>query len=101
MYNINPYGWPPPVIMGQPDQQKYIEYGMRQAEKLMHRERREKERQDNLKKKAMDDARKHAKEARSRLFTALEWFIIGVISYPIVGPLYNVVVKSAQTYGAQ
>lgn len=94
-----PYGPWPPVIGPPQDQQKYIEYGMRQAEKLMQRERREKERQDNFKKKAIDDARKHAREARSRLFSSLEWFIIGVISYPIVGPLYNAAIHAAKAYG--
>lgn len=35
---------------------------------------------------------------RRRTMTALEWFIIGILLHPIVGPLYQAVIKSVENY---
>lgn len=92
MYGYPP--WLPPPVMGGDDHQKYFEKGMHIAHKLYMREQREKERQDERKHKKQDDERKRSREARDRFFTKLEWFILGCLSFPIVGPLYHALIKS-------
>jgi hypothetical protein len=96
------YGYPPP-FWGYPQQsqnmnmdQNALEKGMRIALKISQREAREKERLDNKKKRDRDEERKRVEAARQRSFTSLEWFIIGVIMYPIVGPLYNLAIHNLQ-----
>lgn len=92
----SPYGYPPPMWPPGPQQntidQNTFEKGIQIALKIQQREAREKERLENRVKRAKDDDRKEAAAARSRALTSIEWFIIGVISYPIVGPLYNLAI---------
>lgn len=95
MYNYPPPYWmPPPMNQGGTIDHNTIEKGIRIAQKIASRELRESERLANRMKKAKDDERKEATAARARMLTSLEWFIIGCISYPIVGPLYQLAIRS-------
>lgn len=93
----NPYGYPMmfPPQQG-PDQQKYIEFGMKQAEKLMLRDAREKERSEHKKRQNETNSRKDAAARRSRTLISIEWYILGILSYPLWAPLYQAAIISAQ-----
>lgn len=92
----------PPPFWGYPPQQTQItqsdlEKGMMLAQRLASRRDREDERKEKLKKRQKEDERRQAESRRARTLTSLEWFIIGVVSYPFVGPLYNLALQHAQT----
>lgn len=94
--------YPPPMMLppqwGQhPDQQKYIEFGMKQAEKLMLREQREKERAEQKKRSLHDKERKDAEARRHRTLLSIEWYILGILCYPIWEPLYRAFTHYIQT----
>jgi hypothetical protein len=60
--------------------------------------RKEEERLDRWKKflkdkEKLDKKDEPDKEDPKRSFQFLEWFIIGMLSYPIIGPLWHMVVK--------
>lgn len=38
----------------------------------------------------------HARAASGRTMTALEWFIIGIVMHPIVGPLYTLAIQHTE-----
>lgn len=96
MFN-HPY-YPPPWQMPQqgPDQQKYIEFGMKQAEKLMLRDSREKERFERNKKTNEINDRKEASARRGRTLLSIEWYILGIFSYQLWAPLYQMAILKAQ-----
>jgi hypothetical protein len=75
MYNI----YPPPY--GMPTQDDF-ERGMKIAMKLRDKEA-------NKKAKAKELEEKKIVAAKQRMMTSLEWFIIGVLMQPVVGPLYH------------
>jgi len=83
MYNI----YPPPY--GMPTQDDF-ERGMKIAMKLRDKEA-------NKKSKAKEAEEKKAKEAGQRMMTSLEWFIIGIIMQPVVGPLYHLCLHKLQS----
>ena len=98
------YGYPPPPWMGYPPPnvtagadpsitQKHFERGMQVAQRLAQREAREKERADKNKKRRIDEDRRSAKESFNRTFLYIEWFIIGVLAQPLVGPLYQAAIN--------
>ena len=93
------WGYPPPMVGQQqtPIEQAYIEKGMRLAEKIRNRDLREMERAKSLEKKFRDEEYKRVAATRARMLTSLEWFIIGVISYPFVGPMYQLALSHVQT----
>jgi hypothetical protein len=41
------------------------------------------------------EEKKDEKKSAGIVLTGLEWFIIGMFSYPIIGPLYQMAIKSA------
>lgn len=86
-----PYWGPPPANGGNLDHNT-LEKGIRIAQKIAARDHREAERLANRMKKDKEDERKRLQAARSSTFFAIEWFIIGVIAYPIVGPLYQLLI---------
>jgi len=62
--------------------------------------RRRKEELDGLEKFLKEFNKKEEKKPDKGIkFSGLEWFIIGIISYPIVGPLYNVIRHNLETMG--
>lgn len=46
---------------------------------------------------AKEASEKHAKQAGQRMMTSLEWFIIGIIMHPIVGPLYHLAIHRVES----
>lgn len=52
----------------------------------------------NQKRKRREEEGKKAAAARARFFSSLEWFIIGILMYPIVGPLYHVIVNHVEAW---
>ncbi len=83
MYNI----YPPPY--GFPDKDDF-ERGMKIAMKL-----RDKEANKKLKVKELEE--KKAAASRARTMTSLEWFIIGILMQPVVGPLYHLLLHKLQS----
>lgn len=60
--------------------------------------RQKKEEADLLEKYLKDQEKINKKEEKKpedpkRSFSFLEWYIIGALSYPLLGPLYHMVVK--------
>ncbi len=78
MYQYPFYGPRPPT-------EDDFERGMRIAMKLRDREAKKKAR-------TKENEEKKAKEASSRMMSSLEWFIIGILMQPIVGPMYHLAV---------
>lgn len=102
MYNIYPppYGgyppaYPPPANTPSAGD---LEKGFRIAMKLRQKEERkeEKKKENEAKKKAED--RKKAEESRSKNFFGLEWYILGILSYPIIGPLYKLATHNLEVF---
>jgi hypothetical protein len=71
----------------------HFKKGMEMAQRIALREAREKERHEDRKRKHRDEERKQAAAARARTLTALEWYILGIVSFPFVGPLYNMAIQ--------
>lgn len=93
MYNQPyPYWMPPPMNNGGNIDHNTIEKGIQIALKIASREAREAERIGNRMKKQKDDEKKEAAASRARVLYSIEWFIIGIISYPVVGPLYQLMI---------
>lgn len=93
------YGYPYPPMYPQQNNNipiEYIEKGIKIAEKLASRDQREKERAERMKQRKRDEDQKQAVAARARTLSALEWFILGIISYPFVGPLYQLALTHVQ-----
>lgn len=93
------YGYPQyPMIFPpqQGDQQKHFELGMKMAEKLIAREAREKERTERMKRQNDITSRKDAAARRSRTLISIEWYILGILSYPLWAPLYQMAILKAQ-----
>jgi len=85
--NYFPPWWYPPQQPGNHRNngrvsQKEIERAVRRALQL-------KDHDKNNKRKRREEMMKKAAASRARFFTSLEWFIIGILAYPIVGPLYQ------------
>ena len=91
MYQYPFMGYPPPHI-----NHDDFERGMKIAERLANRRERDKERHEEIKIKRRKEERKESAAARARTLTMLEWYIIGIVSYPLVGPLYNAAVAHVQ-----
>jgi hypothetical protein len=49
------------------------------------------------KEKAKQDVIKKAEAARRRTLSLLEWYILGILSYPFVGPLYHIAINHMNT----
>lgn len=95
MYQYPP-NWGYPMIP--PPNDDHFRKGLEFATRLALREEREKQRRKDREKKERDDWKKQARESRRSFLICLELYILGVISYPIVGPLYKLAVSH---YGAQ
>lgn len=63
-----------------------IEYVRKEKEKV---ERWEKFLKDQAKIDKKDDDKSKDKSANLKLLTNLEWFVIGILSYPFLGPAYQ------------
>ena len=77
-----PYYSPPP-------DHELIERAMKLAIKL-------KERDANKKMKAKEAEEKKIAASKARMMTSLEWFIIGILMQPVVGPLYHLALHKLQ-----
>ena len=77
-----PFQYPPP----DPDFEKVAKTVI----KLMEREKKQKL-------KAKDAEEKKAKASSAKMMSALEWFIIGVLMQPVVGPLGSLLVHKLHT----
>lgn len=103
MYQPYPfYGYPPPVMMPPPQQNNQIspeqfQKGIAFAHKLATREEREKQRKKDQEKKERRDAKQEARDATHRLLNCIYLYVLGILSYPFVGPLYNWAIKAAHT----
>lgn len=76
-----PHHYPPPYGMSPEDVERIAKVAIRL-----------KERDARKKAKAKEVEERKAKESSGRMFSALEWFIVGVLLHPIVGPLYNLAI---------
>ena len=83
-----PYQYPPPDVMAQA-----MQIAQRLAEKKEKKEKREKAN----KIKAEEDLKRRAAESKSRTLLGLEWFILGILSYPIVGPAYHILLNHVES----
>lgn len=89
-----PWGWGPPPPQqnnrnGHGNQQKMIERAVRNALRLRDQPK-------NDKRKRKEEMSKKAARTRQEFFTSIEIFIIGILAYPIVGPLYNLLVHKLE-----
>lgn len=99
-----PYGFPPPPFYGyQPPQYgpgptappspSDLERGMKIAIRMRLKEERKKEKIEEAKNKQKADEKKKAEESKGRSLLSVEWFILGILAYPFVGPAYNYLIK--------
>lgn len=59
--------------------------------------RKQEEKLKTLKKFMKEFTEEKKPEKKGMKFSGLEWFIIGIISYPIVGPLYSAALTNLHT----
>jgi hypothetical protein len=93
MFNPYPfYGYPPPNYPPMNPIPPDIEARATQiAMKLVSKEKRKKEKEEERKVKAKADDKKKAEERKRNSFNLIEWYILGALSYPFIGPLYKMV----------
>lgn len=93
-----PWGPPPPPMWPQnyPSPQypavpnpSDIERGFKIAVKLREKEEKKKAKAEEAKNKVKTDDKKKAEENKGKTLFGIEWYILGILSYPIVGPLYR------------
>lgn len=101
------YGYPPPWGFGYPppSQPPYpnltedqFRKGMEFAAKFAQREEREKERKKSHEKKERAESRKRHSDARQRFILIVEIYALGLITYPFVGPAWNIAVEAAKNW---
>lgn len=101
MYQNYPfYGYPPPMIGqgGQHISPEAFEKGLQWAAKMEHRKAREKERTERNKDRTAKEAKREARAAIGRTFLFVEWYILGILSYPLWAPMYRAFMA---THGVQ
>lgn len=97
MYNIYPPPYPPPYgpppynPMQTPLSPSEFERGIRIAVKLKSKEENKIKKKEEAEKKKKEEDKKKAEAARMRSLTGIEWFIIGLLMYPVVGPAYKLI----------
>lgn len=104
-----PWGMPPPQIVYPPNQQypqgpvmptqNDLEKGFKLAVRMRMKEERKKEKAEEAKNKAKADDKKKAEESKGKTLMTLEWYILGIISYPIVGPLFRIATHNLEVFG--
>lgn len=95
MFNPYPfYGYQPPIYP--PQQMPYgppsptdLERGMIIAMKLRRKDEKKEERKKEAEAKKKEDEKKKVAESKGRSLLSVEWFILGILSYPFVGPAYK------------
>lgn len=87
------YGYPQPQYPQTPPSPNDIEKGMKIALKLRAKEERKEEKKKADAEKKKSDEKKKAEESKGRSLLSLEWFILGILAYPFVGPAYNYLIK--------
>lgn len=80
---------PPPDVYAQ---------ALQIAQRLAAKKEKKEQREKDAKKKAEADEKKRAEESKSRTLLGLEWFILGILSYPIVGPLYHIAINHMEVF---
>lgn len=94
---MNQYPWwlfPPPQNAPNPkgkNIQKAIDRAVNQRLRELNRPKFEK-------RKRRDEMMKKAAQGRAKFFTNLELFILGIIAYPIVGPLYAMLIAKLTSH---
>lgn len=61
---------------------------------LIEKKKKEAELLEKFLKDQKKEEKKDEKKSAGVVLTGLEWFIIGMFSYPIIGPLYQMAIKS-------
>ena len=47
----------------------------------------------------LNELNRKKEEKKGRSLTGIEWFIIGLLMYPVVGPLYNIATHNLEMLG--
>lgn len=83
------WGFPPPPNNGNGNDRgpsrKEIERAVRMAFQMRDGPK-------NAKRKRREELMKKAAQTRQKMVNSIEIFILGIIAYPIVGPLYNLLI---------
>lgn len=98
-----PYPWGPPPMYPTPPQMPYgppsptdIERGMMIAMKLKNKADRKEEKKKEAEAKKKADDKKKAEDNKGKTLFGIEWYILGILSYPIVGPLYRLLTNNLE-----
>lgn len=95
-----PYGYAPPPQpyppSFQPPTPDDFQRGLKLALKLREREEKKEFKKKDMEAKKKADDKKANDAASQRTLTSIEWFIIGIILSPFVGPLYTYALNHAQ-----
>jgi len=102
MYNVFPppfYGYPqnnitPPLTASE------FERGIKIAMKLKSKEENKIKKKEEAEKKKKEEDKKRMEAARMRSLTGIEWFIIGLLMYPIVGPAYKLLTHNLEVFSS-
>lgn len=104
MYNIYPPPYPPygpPPFNNQPQlTASEFERGIKIAMKLKSKEENKIKRKEEAEKKKKEDDKKKMEAARMRSLTGIEWFIIGLLMYPVVGPAYKILTHNLDVFSS-
>ncbi len=91
-----PYGgYPPPTITPNPDVEARA---YKIALKLINKEAKKKEKEKEAEGKKKADEKKKIEDSKRRTLFGLEWYILGIISYPFVGPAYRIITNSFEVF---
>lgn len=90
-----PYGpppfYPPPPYPQQGMTPEIEARAIKIAAKIVSKEAKKKEREKDTEAKKKAEEKKKIEDSKRRNFSAIEWFVLGLLSYPFVGPLYTLV----------
>lgn len=82
------YGYPPPVYPPQGITPDIEARAIKIAAKLVNKEQKKKDKEKDIEAKKKADEKKKIEDGKRRTLFGLEWYILGILSYPFVGPLY-------------
>lgn len=95
MYGPPQYGPTSPVTPTPSD----LERGYKLALKIRSKEERKKEKEKEAEGKKKTDERKKIEDSKRRTLFGLEWYILGILSYPFIGPLYYIATNHLKVFG--
>lgn len=90
------WGYPQPNMLPPPDSIEARAYKI--AAKLRDKDHKKEEKKKEAEAKKKADDKKKAEDSRRRNLFGLEWYILGILSYPLVGPAYRIITHNLEVF---